>query len=389
MDGSENRHITGNKPPPPEPTARWRSLAPLFAAALVAAGAGLVVNGVSEGVDPEAVRIATLSHRAERLRGLTLLRPVEVEKIQRSELRTRVAAELAQEDDPELPGAEDALRLMAFLEPDETLAELYSDGAGDGILGFYDPETAKLSLVETGSLGATGATILHEIVHAIQDQRFDLDSTTLYPDDADAQLAARAVIEGDATESELRFLNEVGLAGVLGELGGGLGQLQGATPGGPSVPYLGRLTSLPYSEGSAFVTALRERGGQELLDQAFRDPPKTTLAILEPDRYGTDRDTARQIPAGRPPYRWERVLDETFGAADVYAMTDDRGLGTAWRGGRITVDRSDNAGAVQILIESERAADTAAGLREQFPTAAIRVGGQRVSVELSGPLPKR
>ena len=116
-------------------------------------------------------------------------------------------------------------------------------------MGFYDPEEKRLSLVETGSVEASGGTILHELVHAIQDQVFDLESGLLAGnDDDDAALAARALVEGDATEVEARFLEETGLAGVLGELGSGLAHVSGGSGGGtsgPDIPYLGRLAGFP------------------------------------------------------------------------------------------------------------------------------------------------
>lgn len=391
MDGSEARHIVGYRPPLPERSSGLRTLVPLVGVLIAIVALGLGVHLAADARAPEPDRIAALSARAERLRGLTLLRPVEVERVQRSTLGERLARLIAAEPDPDLPGSEDALHLMGLLDPDVALADVYSAGFAQGVLGFYDPETQRLSLVETGEVEASGGTILHEIVHAIQDQVFTLESDALSPDDDDAALAARALVEGDATEVELRFLGEVGLAGVLGELGGGLAHIQGGPSGGPGgVPFLNRVSAFPYEVGPAFVTALRARGGQQLLDRAFTAPPRTTLAVLEPDRYDTPGDVAERVAMPGTASGMRRVLSGTFGAADLLALTEDREAALAWRGGQLAVDRAAKRGVVTIRLVSDDAQRTALKLQRAIPAIArVSVRGRTVTLTVTGALPAR
>lgn len=368
-----------------------RALLPLVGALATVVGIGVAVN-VASGAGPQPEdRITALSHRAERLRGLTLLRPVAVEHVQRKTLRERIAKEIAAEDDPDLPGSEAGLRLLGMLDANDSLADVYSDGFADSILGFYDPETKKLSLVETGDVEASGATIVHELVHAVQDQVFDLESGLLAPsDDDDAALAGRALVEGDATEVEARFLEETGLAGALGELGSGLAHISGGTGGssGPDIPYLSRLSGFPYGAGFAFVTALRTRGGQALVDRAFAHPPHTTLAVLDPDRFDTPLDVTEPVTMPAPTDGMERIFATQFGAADVLAMVDDMDAALAWRGGRLVVDRSLDRGTLTLRIRTEKPGRTAKLLRAEIPAnVTVTVAGRQVTLTASGELP--
>lgn len=321
-----------------------------------------------------------------------MLRPVVVERVQRATLRDRVAKEIAAEADPDLPGSEAGLRLLGMLEPDVSLTDVYSGGFADSVLGFYDPEEKRLSLVETGSVEASGGTILHELVHAIQDQVFDLESGLLAGnDDDDAALAARALVEGDATEVEDRFLEETGLAGALGELGSGLAHVSGGSGGGsagPDIPYLGRLAGFPYSAGVEFVRALRARGGQTLVDRAFVHPPHTTLAVLDPDRFDTAGDVAEPVTMPLPEGGMERIFATEFGAADVLAMVDDLDAALAWRGGRLVVDRSLDRGTLTLVVLTEQPERTAELLKSEIPAkVTVNSAGRVVTLTASGALP--
>src|SRR6185369_8350131 len=72
------------------------------------------------------------------------------------------------------------------------------------LLGFYDPKQ-KTFFVE-GALSGDEAdiTLWHELVHALQDQHYDLSHLTDYqPDAGDRQSAVHALAEGDATSAML------------------------------------------------------------------------------------------------------------------------------------------------------------------------------------------
>jgi hypothetical protein len=95
------------------------------------------------------------------LRGLPLLSPITPVVLSRDALRDRLAAEAAAETTPEEARA-DVLELSAFdfLEPDYDLYAAQLQLQSDGILGFYDPETAEFVVVSDGAL-LDAPTLVH------------------------------------------------------------------------------------------------------------------------------------------------------------------------------------------------------------------------------------
>ena len=67
------------------------------------------------------------------------------------------------------------------------------------IVGFYDPATKMLYVVDGAKPDQLGFVIEHELVHALQDQYTNLDSLLHIKGDDDRVLAAQSVMEGQAT----------------------------------------------------------------------------------------------------------------------------------------------------------------------------------------------
>ena len=132
-----------------------------------------------------------------------------------------------------------------------------------------------------------------------------------------------------------RYVASLSPLALVGELARTLGAVpKGASA--ESVPFLQRELVFPYAAGQEFVRALRARGGQRLLDRAFRHPPRTTAAVLDPARYlaGDPPPQAVRLPAAS--YRFAT----SFGAQDLVALTGERRLARGWLGGRLGVGRA-------------------------------------------------
>ncbi len=120
-------------------------------------------------------------------------------------------------------------------------------------------------------------------------------------------------------------------------------------------------------------------GGQALVDRAFTDPPATTLAILDPDRYLDGRDRAVPVTMPPPPAGFRRVLDATFGAADLLALTGDIDVALGWRGGRIVTDRAGPRGRLEMRLIARDARATAGALRDALGAgSSVQVAGRTV-----------
>jgi hypothetical protein len=283
-----------------------------------------------------------------------------------------VVRELARERQPRNDAAwDDALHLLGVLGRGQTLEQIRRNELTGQVAGLYVPHSGRLYVLGSGGT-APRSVIAHEVTHALQDEHFNLTRGAFgpRPRDHDGELAALALVEGDATDVQSRYVAGLSPGELVSELARTLGSLP-AGRAGRSAPYLQRELVYPYTAGQAFVQALRQRGGQRLLDRAFRHPPRTTAAVLDPVRY-LQGDPPPQ-PVGLPAGSYDLVT--TFGAEDLIALTGQDALARAWLGGRLGVGPR----GLELRLATRAAAAVAAALRRVLPArAAIAYQGRIV-----------
>lgn len=223
------------------------------------------------------------------LRGLEPLAPIEPVVLTRDELRERVESDFATDTTPQESQA-DVLELSAFdfLGRDYDLYTALVTLQSEGILGFYDPETAEFVVVNDGALLDPAAqwTHAHEFVHALQDQYYDLDALSDETLDSEARAAVRALAEGEAELVQYLYLFEGGYF-TESEAEAILNDPE-QTDGGflrDFPPVLVNDLAFPYTDGVEFVIDLYREGGFEAIDAAWANLPRSTEHILHPERY--------------------------------------------------------------------------------------------------------
>ncbi|MDQ5826133.1 MAG: hypothetical protein M3441_18225, partial [Chloroflexota bacterium] len=227
----------------------------------------------------------------------------------------------------------------------------------EGILGFYSPDTNQLFVLgEADNMNPeTRATLAHEFVHALQDQHFDLVRLIQqYSHDSDRRLAMRALVEGDATMSDLLYTynhEQIDYSKQEQEsVARSNAQEHSTEEEDMEGMYVGRTIYFPYIQGSDFVYELSRVGGYSTINQAYQDPPVSSEQIMHPEKY---LQTPHDVPmhVALPP------------------LTDT--LGTGW-----TFKREDTAGEWELLMvldetkasNSEKAAAGWGGAKYSFYT---------------------
>jgi hypothetical protein len=338
-------------------------LAALLLAAPASAGTGAELRAVIQ--------------RTEQLRGLKTTHPIAVSTLDAKGMRRVVLRELARERQPRADAAwDDALHLLGVLKRGQNLEVIRRSELTGQVAGLYVPQTGRLYVLGSGG-AAPRSVIAHEVTHALQDEHFRISRGVFasHPRDHDAELAAVALVEGDATNVQSRYVAALSPGELIGELARTLGSMPSDSAGG-EVPYLQRELVYPYTAGQEFVKALRERGGQRLLDRAFRHPPRTTAAVLDPARYVAGDPPPRKVDL--PPGKY--ALETTFGAEDLIALTGRDGLARSWLGGRIGVGPS----GLELRLVARRAASVAAALEHVLPAAAaVGFRGRLVCVRIA------
>ena len=225
--------------------------------------------------DPELRRLATelLSELVARS-DLELKAPVRVARRSRPELMRYLEVQLDEEFPPDEAAAVAQSYELLGLIPEETdLRELMLSIYTEQISGFYDPDSTAVFVMDDQPAEDLRTVLIHELVHAIQDQLTNLDSLTSRERGNDRQTAALAAIEGHATLVMFDY--------VTWQLQGGRGDLRDVPdfvarirpalegmrtryPALAKAPLVVQEAVLfPYLEGTAFVQRLwREMNGR-------------------------------------------------------------------------------------------------------------------------------
>jgi hypothetical protein len=257
--------------------------------------------------------------------------------------------------------------------------------------GIYEPGEKRLYLISSATelSGRDKIILAHELAHAIQDQHFNLQQLLPEaPDNADRSAAIQALVEGDALLTQLRwgrqFLTpeeKLSLADDGSDVAGSL-----ASP-----PLVVRTAlSFPYTDGAAFVHLLLDRGGYEVVNQAFQEPPQSTEQILHPAKY-VAREGARRVLmpdlASALAGSWRTVRTNVLGELGIRVLLEQfsdpeaAAVGAEGWGGDVYAVLEDSDGRVTVAINSlwDTESDAAefynaflATVPRRFGSAAVR-----------------
>lgn len=344
--------------------------------------------------------VQELMRDTEQLRGLRFIQPVRVTIEDHVGMRAYVERAIRED---QLERARLRYLALGVLDPALDIRELLVALMEEELIGYYDPDERRLA-VRADIARALGredarsnrsamwrATVVHELVHALQDQHFQIGAAMHDERTTDADNAFAALVEGDATLVMLGYTlasSGESLASLAAQparvralMARPPEQLTGALRNAPALvrePLLFR-----YREGAAFCAALFRNGGWSAVDAAQRALPKSSQSIRLPERYlARAPEPTLALPEPLPTladHALERLDDDTLGALELSIVLQASELETArlveaWRGDRYVVLRRDDAlGSLWWLrFADARSARAAAVLFERLtPTRRI------------------
>ena len=274
---------------------------------------------------PKVETFDEVTRRVERIRGLQATGPYTRSLMTQAELRAYQERKFEEDYTPE-EARRDTLTLAAFdlLPRDFNLREFLLELYTEQIAGFYDPDTKQFFVISEQKQPGVWerVTFAHEYTHLLQDQHFDLVALGFTDDerkrpkdvDDDAMLARRALVEGDATLTQLLYLQSLPRAEQREWFQAVQRQPSPVFDRAPRV--IREELTFPYEAGFAFVQRLYVRGGWEAVNAAFRDPPASTEQILHPEKFDR-RETPIRVTL--PP------LTDTLG--NGWQLVDENVLG--------------------------------------------------------------
>jgi cell division septation protein DedD len=299
----------------------------------------------SDGLS-EAELNATVSRamaRVEVIRQLEFNETVPVEIISRDEFRNRSGNRTVNEtfrafDDTKF----EALLLVG---EDEDSLEIQEQNRGSSVLGYYSPSEDAIVIVSenASSLQIDEFTLAHELVHALQDQQFNLSD--IRSETRDGSNANSGIIEGDASFVEHRYNERCDEDGAWNgscvRPAASLGSGGGGTPANLGVYFL---KFQPYSDGPSFVASVYREGGWVAVNAVYNDTPQSAEQVIHPEKYGEDSPTAVELTDEnseewtrlRPPNRLDHAEVGQAGVASMFVYP----LYHEGQGGRIVQPRS-------------------------------------------------
>ena len=284
----------------------------------------------------ESKAVARTLVRVSAIRGVKATRPVPGVKLARDKLVARIKDKALREYPPEALRREGQLLQMFGFAPTSfdymkemmTLLEAQLEG-------FYEPKNGTMYLASDLRGKEAQATLAHELVHALQDQSWDLKSRSSYrPGKGDETLALACLAEGDATSVMMDFIMADQGRSALDLPEEMMRELMATGVNGPTiqnVPHILRTTLIaPYIDGLSFVHALRRKGGWPMVDRAWARPPTTTEQVLHLEKWESHEPalaiqppTAQALGAG-----WKMDDEDTFGELGL-ALTFEEWLDNA------------------------------------------------------------
>ncbi|MHC4390443.1 MAG: hypothetical protein ACYTFT_11315 [Planctomycetota bacterium] len=278
----------------------------LTAAALLA----LPMASIMAQDRPEDRRVRMLADRIAKdvaeIRGLAFKEEVKKGIQTREELREFITGEFAKEmPDEEIRKVEKVYVKLGLMKSGLDLKEVLINLYTEQVAGFYNPEVKELFLIGPGGGPEQEMVMAHELVHALQDQHFDLYPTQrAAQDNDDRALALTALVEGDATLAMTAYLMEkqLGIKTSVERLPdvGAMFRLQSQMGGGAMGAAPRVITEnmlFGYTDGATFCQKLvKKRGGYGIVTDAFSDLPESTEQVLHPEKYlGEERDLPIQV----------------------------------------------------------------------------------------------
>lgn len=320
-----------------------------LALALTACGPPAPDTSLVISSDPELrERVAELLPVLAEKARMELDHPIRAERRSREELENYLLYKL----DQELPPEEARVRtrsyeLLGMVEEGFDLREILLSVYTEQVAGFYDPDSTALFVMDDMPVETLETVLVHELVHAVQDQTADLDSLTAKARGNDHQVAAQSAIEGHATLIMLEYMAEelrgqpfdlTALPDFSETIRPALEAMRQQYPALASAPAIVQESLLfPYIEGASFLAAhWRNVAGRP---PPFGDfLPQSTEQILNPEKApGMNEDPPTDITL-TPGEGYLPVYGNTLGQLELGIFLDEllgpgsRDLAQGWDG---------------------------------------------------------
>lgn len=340
----------------------------------------------------------------EKVRKLKFERPVTRKTMARKDLRKFLTAQLQKELPIPLDDYLQVLDALQLIDKQPGTLDSFLGLYDAQVLAFYDPATHTYYSLSDPPKGValneitSAALAVHELTHALQDQRFNAGERILaMKGNTEAQMAYQSVLEGEAML--------VMMASLFDQLGQPLdtfiendemmSMMESMTDMNAGMPdeaprYFVESMKFPYLQGLRFVAQAYRRGGWDAINALHENPPSSTEQILHPEAYFAGRAEAR--PETVKTANRKTLLKERMGEFTWRYLLGSN-VGEGWGGDAVEVV-SNGGKSLEVFVETtwdtEADAQEFAGAYREFLQSraikpAITAKGRNVSVSYVAP----
>lgn len=306
---------------------RWRAI--LALAALLVTGCGEASRGQGTAGDEDPELEALVSALLEEIEGFAYLEAKSAPVARRASSET-LRAYLLERLEAEYPGeslakVELAYRTFGLIPDTLDLRAFLVDLLLEQAMGYYDPARNVLFVKHDAPEEMLEAVIVHELVHALQDQVIDLDSLVHGVPENDRRTAIQSAMEGHAMAAMMAYqISQMTDSRVSAEDLPEIGpELAGGMSSAEAYPQLARAPTI-IREPLLFAYLGGARYVQRLWDSRPGHPPpfddwmpESTEQIMHTEKILATRDSPLGLQIGEPPSGWRVEYARDLGELEI------------------------------------------------------------------------
>jgi hypothetical protein len=347
----------------------------LLALVLFAASVNGAWQGAASITKPDAA--AALNSTEEILKVVSRLRALDIKQSVKSSFKTKDEIEQAvirdlDENTPpeEFEASQKTLLKLGLVSASFRLRDYVVQLLREQVAGFYEPKTKEFYLAAWLPISDQKRVIAHELVHALQDQHFNLRRFETWPKgDSDAELAAHALVEGEATLVMIEYdFEQQGMKLDMNKIGSLTDNMieQDSDSDAKAYPVLANAPRVlkenlqfPYIYGAGFVGAVLKNRSWQALDSSYESLPASTEQIMHPERFLVrDNPVKIEMPdlAGSLGPNWKKAdadVNGEFGylvaLAEFIPKRTARTAADGWGGDRYALYENKTSGALLLV----------------------------------------
>lgn len=358
----------------------------------------------------------------------------QVEIITREALKANLKAEIDKEySKDDLVKRGKLLMKLGLVSSVNEYEESVLDMAAEQAAGYYDPKNKKIyvtkDIEEELFPGMPSMTILHEQVHALQDEYFNLEKIRkgLKKENEDRQAAMHSVIEGEATvlmfDAFLRSTKTFGyrhsrsvddndIRSFILETMLASSKYAKDKSGKPAI-FMEDLL-FPYFGGGVFIQHTVNTKGWEQVSALYEDPPVSSEQIMHPEKYYIYREAPQEVGlpdlSGLLGEAWVKLSEDVLGELGFYLIGKNfledlsvKIMHEGWGGDKYALYENKENGKLLFIClarwDSTKDADeffdlykkvlhkkykTISVVQEEASLSHLRCGGEDIYIKKSG-----